>query len=281
MRPGLVLQAWEGQDLTEQRNTHTRNGSQHPTQHLKSQSVSYRCMNATAESEGKELKGYRASWPTCLIWHRKCHHALGSILKLFSSAVSCTHCFLYWVCHIWLWKNLEKLFGQPSTYSARLDWLNRGTFCCERLSCAWQNVYQHPWPLYMQVTFSGPVVTIKNVISDPEWPQWWGKSNRNGNGNEGSQGTLLVVQWLRICLPMQGTCVWCLAWEDSTCHGAAEPVYHNDWACTLEPVSHSYWSPHTLEPVLCKEKPPQWEAHTPQVEKACVQQGRPGAAKYK
>ena len=33
----------------------------------------------------------------------------------------------------------------------------------------------------------------------------------------------LVVQWLRICLPMQGTCVQSLVWEDSTCQGAAKP----------------------------------------------------------
>ena len=32
--------------------------------------------------------------------------------------------------------------------------------------------------------------------------------------------TLLVVQWLGICLPMQGTWVRSLAWEDSTCPGA-------------------------------------------------------------
>ena len=37
----------------------------------------------------------------------------------------------------------------------------------------------------------------------------------------------LVVQWLRICLPMQGTRVRALVWEDPTCHGAAGPVSHN------------------------------------------------------
>ena len=29
-------------------------------------------------------------------------------------------------------------------------------------------------------------------------------------------GTTLVVQWLRICLPMQGSRVWSLVWADST-----------------------------------------------------------------
>ena len=37
----------------------------------------------------------------------------------------------------------------------------------------------------------------------------------------------LVVQWLRICLPMQGTRVRALVWEDPTCHGATGPVSHN------------------------------------------------------
>ena len=33
-------------------------------------------------------------------------------------------------------------------------------------------------------------------------------------------GASLVAQWLRICLPMQGTRVQALVWEDPTCHGA-------------------------------------------------------------
>ena len=41
----------------------------------------------------------------------------------------------------------------------------------------------------------------------------------------------LVAQWLRICLPMQGTRVWALVWEDPTCRGATGPVSHNYWAC--------------------------------------------------
>ena len=40
-------------------------------------------------------------------------------------------------------------------------------------------------------------------------------------------GASLVAQWLRIRLPMQGTRVRALVWEDPTCHGAAGPVSHN------------------------------------------------------
>ena len=43
----------------------------------------------------------------------------------------------------------------------------------------------------------------------------------------GLPGASLVAQWLRICLPMQGTRVRALVWEDPTCHGATGPVSHN------------------------------------------------------
>ena len=41
------------------------------------------------------------------------------------------------------------------------------------------------------------------------------------------QRASLVVQWLRICLPMQGTWVRALAREDPTCRGANKPMCHN------------------------------------------------------
>ena len=41
------------------------------------------------------------------------------------------------------------------------------------------------------------------------------------------EGTSLVAQWLRICLPMQGTRVQALVWEDPTCRGATKPESHN------------------------------------------------------
>ena len=37
----------------------------------------------------------------------------------------------------------------------------------------------------------------------------------------------LVAQWLRICLPMQGTRVRALVREDPTCHRATKPLHHN------------------------------------------------------
>ena len=39
---------------------------------------------------------------------------------------------------------------------------------------------------------------------------------------------------------MQGTWVQSLVQQDSACHGAAEPAYHNYWAGALEPVYGTY-----------------------------------------
>ena len=39
--------------------------------------------------------------------------------------------------------------------------------------------------------------------------------------------TSLVVKWLGIGLPMQGTRVQSLVWEDPTCHGATKPLCHD------------------------------------------------------
>ena len=41
------------------------------------------------------------------------------------------------------------------------------------------------------------------------------------------EGASLVAQWLRIHLPMQGTRVRALVWENPTCHGATKPMSHN------------------------------------------------------
>ena len=41
------------------------------------------------------------------------------------------------------------------------------------------------------------------------------------------RGAALLAQWLKIRLPMQGTGVRALVWEDPTCHGATKHVRHN------------------------------------------------------
>ena len=48
------------------------------------------------------------------------------------------------------------------------------------------------------------------------------------------------AQWIRICLPTQGTQVWSLIWEDLTCYRTKQPMHHNFWASALRPISHGY-----------------------------------------
>ena len=61
----------------------------------------------------------------------------------------------------------------------------------------------------------------------------------------------LVAQWLRICLPMQGTRVRALVRKDPTCCGATGPVSHNYWACASGACA------------LQQERLQQWEARAP------------------
>ena len=56
----------------------------------------------------------------------------------------------------------------------------------------------------------------------------------------GISGASLVVHWLRIRLPVQGTWVRALVWEDPTCRGTAKPVRRSSRAC----------KPQLLKPVL-------------------------------
>ena len=51
------------------------------------------------------------------------------------------------------------------------------------------------------------------------------------NQNSSARASL-VAQWLRVCLPMQGTRVRALVWEEPTYRGATRPVSHSYWACT-------------------------------------------------
>ena len=52
-------------------------------------------------------------------------------------------------------------------------------------------------------------------------------SDDNAMRLEMNYRTSLVAQWLRICLPMQGTRVRALVWEDPTCRRATRPMSHN------------------------------------------------------
>ena len=97
--------------------------------------------------------------------------------------------------------------------------------------------------------------------------------------------TSLVVQWIGIhCLPMPGTGVQSLVWEDSVCQGQLS-VY-----ATITEPGPQLLKPTHLEPVLRKKR-----SHgngspcitmksipcSPQLAKACTQQQRPSATKEK
>ena len=60
-----------------------------------------------------------------------------------------------------------------------------------------------------------------------------------------------MVQWLRVCLPMQGTRVRAPVWEGPTCCRAAGPMSHGRWACASGACAPQ------------RERPQQWEVHVP------------------
>ena len=88
----------------------------------------------------------------------------------------------------------------------------------------------------------------------------------------------LVAQWLRICLPMQGTRVRALVWEDPTCRGAAKPVSHSYWAC-----ASGACAPPTREAAMVRGPRTAMKSgpRLPQLEKALAQKRRPNTAKNK
>ena len=95
--------------------------------------------------------------------------------------------------------------------------------------------------------------------------------------------TCLVIQWLRVHLPMQEKWVQYLLWEDPTCCRTTKHMCHNYWACALEPTSLNYWAlvlkllkPTHLEPVLHKDSSPHLS-----LEKTFLQQQRPSTAQSK
>ena len=80
----------------------------------------------------------------------------------------------------------------------------------------------------------------------------------------GVQGTSPMVQWLGVCLPMQGKRVRSLVLEDPTFCAAAKPVSCSRWAGALQPEARSKRGRHnekpshrssdTAQPVLKKKK---------------------------
>ena len=53
------------------------------------------------------------------------------------------------------------------------------------------------------------------------------KCDRSTVSKEEGGRTSLVVQWLRICLPKQGTGVRSLVWKDRICQGTTKPMHYS------------------------------------------------------
>ena len=115
--------------------------------------------------------------------------------------------------------------------------------------------------------------------------------NLQGQNKKGYFETCLVVQWIRIHLPMQG--IWIDNWSGklpqtteqlSLCATNTEPAPQNPRAATTETILLKTTEAHA--PRACglqQEKPPQQGAQAqqldsslcfPQLEKSCVQQRR-------
>ena len=83
---------------------------------------------------------------------------------------------------------------------------------------------------YRQLSLSICIITWFETLI-PVFKKW----NLEEAGNlftlkESMSWTSLVVQWLRICLPMQGTQVQSLVGEGPTCRRAVKPVSCNYWS---------------------------------------------------
>ena len=76
---------------------------------------------------------------------------------------------------------------------------------------------------------------------------------------KGSCGTSLVVQWLRIRLPVQETWLWALVREDPTCCGAPEPQLLSLCSRAHEPQLLSPCAT-TTEACVSRARALQWEA---------------------
>ena len=87
-----------------------------------------------------------------------------------------------------------------------------------------------PWPLQSQRWLRLPALLIPDL---PHFTLWLLHSlitrvtNKFTLFKNTQVGASLVAQWLRICLPMQGTRVRALVWEDPTCRGATRPASHS------------------------------------------------------
>ena len=111
--------------------------------------------------------------------------------------------------------------------------------------------------------------SVKGKSATPTITCTW-SSTKVDSDQEQQIRTFQVAQRVSICLPMRGTQLRSLVWEDST---SSEQL--GSCPKTTEPACCNYWSLSALEVVLCNKR-----SHgSLQLEKACVRQRRPKKAK--
>ena len=80
---------------------------------------------------------------------------------------------------------------------------------------------------------------------------------------------------MRVCLPMQGTQVRALVWEDPTCHGATRPMSHNLLSLYVWSLCSATREATTVRgPCSVMKSGP----HLPQLEEALAKKRRPNTA---
>ena len=113
------------------------------------------------------------------------------------------------------------------------------------------NTHIYIWALILRAQVVGDPPS-GSPLGEFQRSRWIGTEERRLKRWTSMAGSSLVVQWLRIHLPMQGTQVQSLAWEDRTCCGATN-------LCSETTEAHAFRA-HALQ----QEQPPQWEAWAPQ-----------------
>ena len=110
---------------------------------------------------------------------------------------------------------------------------------------------------FFLINFCIPQLSIWHTVRTLNFPFW----------KQISQ-TSLVVEWIRIQLPMQGTRFQFLFWEDSTYRDAAKPMHHDYWACfrARQPQLLKPFCPRAHAPQ--QEKPQKWEIFSLKLEKS-------------
>ena len=145
-------------------------------------------------------------------------------------------------------------------------------FCC----CVWVGVEKQTFPSWSE-KLQGHIAKLWMPGVVKTWRHFWTQSSIHVCCRWRNHRTSLMAQWLRICLPVQGTQVLSLVQEDPTCLRVTKPICHSYWACVLESTLCKKRSHH--KETLCtatKSSLCSW-----QLEKACTHNKDPAQQKNK